>query len=256
MGQGWGRGGRGLVEGLGGKDSRHLPAESGDNFLRGGQGEVFVVAERELAAPGVKQLHGGGPRGNLRFQIRNGSLGNAMQKLMQGSRFVIQQAFYARKAFARAAFNHITCQRPRRGGEAQTGTSPPTSRTIRRIASARNPVSISGSNNLSLSTSALVRTGSGKFGPASPSSSFKPMASAGIKISEKTMTASTPRRRNGCSETSTANSGVLQTSRKACFARISRYSGKYRPACRIIHTGTRGTLSPRHALRNNSFPVS
>ena len=32
-------------------------------------------------------------------------------------------------------------------------------------------------------------------------------------MSEKTMTASTPRRRKGCKETSTARSGVLQTSR-------------------------------------------
>src|SRR5437764_1157631 len=34
---------------------------------------------------------------------------------------------------------------------------------------------------------------------------------------------------------------------------MSRYSGRYRPACRMIHTGTRGTASPRHACRNKSF---
>ena len=52
------------------------------------------------------------------------------------------------------------------------------------------------------------------------------MASAGIRMSEKMMMASTPRRRKGWTETSSAKSGVLQTSRKECLARISRYSGK------------------------------
>jgi len=52
------------------------------------------------------------------------------------------------------------------------------------------------------------------------------MASATIKMSEKTMTASTPSARKGCRETSTASSGVLHTSKKACFALIARYSGK------------------------------
>src|SRR5256886_12014784 len=76
------------------------------------------------------------------------------------------------------------------------------------------------------------------------------MASAGMRISEKTITPSTPSRRKGCKETSVANSGVLQTSRNPCFARISRYSGRYRPACRIIQTGRRGTVSPRQARRD------
>jgi len=52
-------------------------------------------------------------------------------------------------------------------------------------------------------------------------------------MSEKTMTASTPSLRKGWMETSTASCGVLQTSRNACFARISRYSGRYRP--RLAH---------------------
>lgn len=52
------------------------------------------------------------------------------------------------------------------------------------------------------------------------------MASAGIRMSEKMMMASTPRRRKGWTETSSAKSGVLQTSRKECLARISRYSGR------------------------------
>ncbi len=132
-------------------------------------------------------------------------------------------------------------------------TSGPMDFTIRRMASGRKPVSVSGSKSFSRSTSSLERTGFGRFGPASPSSNCKPMASAGIKMSEKTMTASTPSLRNGWIETSTASCGVLQTSKNACFARISRYSGRYRPAWRIIHTGTRGRASPRQARRNNSF---
>src|SRR5205809_5718812 len=117
----------------------------------------------------------------------------------------------------------------------------------------RKPVSASGSNTLRRSTSDLERIGFGKFGPASPSSNCKPMASAGIKMSENTMTASTPSLRKGWMETSTASCGVLHTSRNACFARISRYSGRYRPAWRIIQTGTRGRTSPRQARRNSSL---
>jgi hypothetical protein len=41
------------------------------------------------------------------------------------------------------------------------------------MASGRKPVSISGSKILSLSTSVLRRTGFGRFGPASPSSSAR-----------------------------------------------------------------------------------
>ena len=40
-------------------------AQAGNNLLRGGESKIFVVAEGELAAPGVKELNGGGSGGDL-----------------------------------------------------------------------------------------------------------------------------------------------------------------------------------------------
>src|SRR6185312_7064509 len=65
-------------------------------------------------------------------------------------------------------------------------------------------------------------------------------------MSEKMIAASKAKRRIGCSVTSAASSGVKQRSRKLpALARTSRYSGKYRPACRIIQSG--GTFCRRPA---------
>ena len=50
--------------------------------------------------------------------------------------------------------------------------------------------------------------------------------------------ASKPKRRIGCNVTSAASSGWVQSAMKSpAFARTARYSGKYRPAWRIIQTG-------------------
>ena len=65
-------------------------------------------------------------------------------------------------------------------------------------------------------------------------------------MSENKIAASKPNRSIGCMVTSQANSGVLQSVKKspACL-RVARYSGKYRPACRITQIGVRSTFSPR-----------
>jgi len=52
------------------------------------------------------------------------------------------------------------------------------------------------------------------------------MASTGMRMSENRMAASTPRRSTGWIVTAAARSGVLHISRKECFRRISRYSGR------------------------------
>src|ERR1700722_17522354 len=58
------------------------------------------------------------------------------------------------------------------------------------------------------------------------------------RISEKMIAASKLKRRIGCSVISAAYSGVKHRSRKPpALARNSRYSGRYRPACRIIQIG-------------------
>src|ERR1700761_3668742 len=66
----------------------------------------------------------------------------------------------------------------------------------------------------------------------------RPSACGTTRMSENRIAASKPKRRTGCSVTSAANSGVKHSLRKPpALARTSRYSGKYRPACRIIQTG-------------------
>src|SRR3954453_18970901 len=55
----------------------------------------------------------------------------------------------------------------------------------------------------------------------------------------------------GCSVTSAASAGVLHSSRKLTFSRTARYSGRYRPACRITQRGARSVVSPRQARRNS-----
>ena len=75
-----------------------------------------------------------------------------------------------------------------------------------------------------------VRSGDGRCGPLSPNSSSIPIGSTGMRMSEKMIAASTPRRVIGCTVTSAARSGDLHRSRKATFSRIRRYSGRYRPA--------------------------
>src|SRR5229473_6238362 len=62
--------------------------------------------------------------------------------------------------------------------------------------------------------------------------------------------ASKLKRRIGCSVTSAANSGVKHRSRKPpALARTSRYSGKYRPAWRIIQIGGTFCLRPESTSR-------
>src|SRR3954454_1681495 len=69
-------------------------------------------------------------------------------------------------------------------------------------------------------------------------------------MSEKMIAASKLKRRIGCNVTSAAYSGVKHRSRKLpALARNSRYSGKYRPACRIIQIGGTGCRRPESTSR-------
>ena len=70
---------------------------------------------------------------------------------------------------------------------------------------------------------------------------------------EKYGFASTPMISIGCSVISHASSGVWQRSKNPYFSRNTIYSGKYRPAWRIIHTGGRSTVSPFNVRSKRSF---
>ena len=67
---------------------------------------------------------------------------------------------------------------------------------------------------VSASTWARVRIGWASFGPGL-NVIRTPSASSGNRMSEKTIAASSGKRRSGCSDTSTARSGVLHKVRKS-----------------------------------------
>ncbi len=71
----------------------------------------------------------------------------------------------------------------------------------------------------------MVRTGFSKTGPGTKSS-FSPIGSTGVRMSEKRIAASTPRTSTGWMVTSAASSGVLHSSRKVTFSRTAMYSGR------------------------------
>merc|ERR1719329_683839 len=81
-----------------------------------------------------------------------------------------------------------------------------------------------------------------------------PIATGMTKMSEKMINESkVGYRLYGWSVTSAANFGSLQTEKKSERSSTSMYSGRYLPACRIIHFGGRSTSSPRAARSNRSF---
>src|SRR5689334_9944765 len=75
-----------------------------------------------------------------------------------------------------------------------------------------------------------------------------------VRMSENRIAASSGKRARGCSVTSQASSGV-RTSVLKSFARlrVARYSGRYRPAWRIIQTGVTSTGPRSSARRKRSF---
>ena len=76
-----------------------------------------------------------------------------------------------------------------------------------------------------------------------------PAARSGTTMSENRIAASTPCLRTGCSVISVIRSASKQACIMVFLARSARYSGSDRPACRIIHTGTRWGLRPATAAR-------
>ncbi len=99
-------------------------------------------------------------------------------------------------------------------------------------------------------TSRPLRIGWSMTGPPS-AVKVKPMpiGSSGRRMSAKTMAASSSKRRSGCSVTSAATSERLHISMKARRSRMARYSGRYRPAWRISHTGVASTGRRAQASR-------
>src|SRR6058998_372171 len=75
-----------------------------------------------------------------------------------------------------------------------------------------------------------------------------------VRMSENRIAASRGNRSRGCSVTSAASEGVLHKARKLpARRRVSLYSGRYRPAWRISHTGVYAVGSLKSARISVSF---
>src|SRR6266851_5431804 len=96
----------------------------------------------------------------------------------------------------------------------------------------------------SLSRAVAEMIAGDKRGPSPASNvNFCPSAWGTTRISENRIAASKPNRRTGCSVTSASSTGLKHKSRNdPAFARTSRYSGRYRPACRMSQIGVCATL--------------
>jgi hypothetical protein len=96
-------------------------------------------------------------------------------------------------------------------------------------------------------TCSSVRTGDWITGPLeSEMSKGTPMLGSGVSMSENRMTPSGAKARHGCSVISD------RSRNEGCRLASAWYSAMYRPACRIIQAGGRGSPSSPRAARTSS----
>src|SRR2546430_1741354 len=96
-------------------------AEARDDLLDGGEREVFVVLQIQFAAPGIEQLDCRCPCRDLRLQIGNRCLSDAMEQLAEGFRLVVEETLYGGESFLGLAFHHVAGKSPRRSEERRVG---------------------------------------------------------------------------------------------------------------------------------------
>ena len=167
-----------------------------DQKLRGGQREFAVLVERQFAHPGVEKLHGGGARGDLRAQIAGRGARDAFQQDCETVPDRSKASSSRREI--RLCRGLRSCSRP---ASTARPRSPAPARPVpvrERARESRPSGSAFPARDQTTESSwicAAVRRGDSITGPLSASSNGRPIAPAGIKISEKTMTASTPRMR-------------------------------------------------------------
>ena len=134
--------------------------------------------------------------------------GEPLEERMRELRLLEHQSLDEDEALRAAALDHVCGEGERRAGEADDRHRSCSAARVRRIASATKPVVSTGSGTTSLSMSAAVRSGEGNGARGRQSSSI-PIASVGMRMSEKMIAASTPSRRTGWTVTSAARSGRL-----------------------------------------------
>jgi len=64
-------------------------------------------------------LNGRRAGGDLRFEIGNGGLSDAVKQTAEGRRLAVEKALYGCETFLGSAFNHVAGQSPRSGGKAE-----------------------------------------------------------------------------------------------------------------------------------------
>ena len=186
-------------------------------------------AERSSRPPQVsKSWMRLGSRLDLAAQVVDGGVGDAIEQASQAGGIGVAPGQQVRKRGRRAALDQVGRERPGAAGEADDRHPVARARAApvgwwRR----RSPASRSTSGRRRRAASSTLRTGDGKRGPSPASKrSSAPIASSISRMSANTMAASTPRMSTGCTVTSAASSGVLQSSRKVVRSRMRRYSGR------------------------------
>mmetsp|Transcript_64777 Transcript_64777/g.156258 ORF Transcript_64777/g.156258 Transcript_64777/m.156258 type:complete len:270 (-) Transcript_64777:5-814(-) len=119
-------------------------------------------------------------------------------------------------------------------------------RSVVRISRRKGSFTSGSCSGVSAFTCSIVRSGVPITGPVPLiTSNSTPSAGSGVRMSENITTPSTPKALNGCSDSSTAISGVSERMRNGYFSEYLRKSAMYRPAWRISQTGVREVSSPR-----------
>src|SRR5713226_10312613 len=94
-------------------------AKARDDLLDGGEREIFIVLQIQLAAPSIKQLYGSCPGRDLRIEIGNRCLRDTMEKLAEGFGLMVEKTLDRGETFLSLAFHHVTGKSPRRTRKTQ-----------------------------------------------------------------------------------------------------------------------------------------
>src|SRR5437762_1857369 len=101
-----------MIGSLGVVNHRNASREAGNNFLYRRQGKVKIIAEIQLAAPGIEQLHRRSTGRDLCLEIERCGTGNTMKQLPEGRRFAVAESFCSWEPLRGSPLDHVTRQRP------------------------------------------------------------------------------------------------------------------------------------------------
>ncbi|MNQ89873.1 hypothetical protein D3C85_1051950 [compost metagenome] len=108
---------------LGEQDHRHLAPvmladQAVDDLLHIGQRELLIGRRRQVAAPGIENLHGLGAGADLSVEVADHRLRQLVEQRVHGLRVVVEHGLGLAEILRRAALDHIGGQGPGAAGEA------------------------------------------------------------------------------------------------------------------------------------------